>query len=255
MIKAYKNKYVCLTLCLALIPVFSAEAGIYSGVSLAASFARMNQTPEIAYLSGALITDVYPLKHKQDNAPELGLNLGYEFSGNRWQPSFAFGLGVYTNLHHYTYQGWLVETAEGDPSSTLYTYKYHVNSTRLMAEMQLSWDNLWVSPFVNVGVGPAWNRLSDYQEMADTNNGYPPLLPFADHSNVNFSYQVGCGVSKSFHLIHAPTNMLHERISVGYRYINLDSTSFKTRGSAYPYPLHTGTLQANQVYLGYTHLF
>lgn len=47
----------------------------------------------------------------------------------------------------------------------------------------------------------------------------------------------------------------HERILLGYRYVNLGDASFGTRGEVYPYRLDMGNLTTNEIYLIFMHLF
>ena len=238
------------------ISAFSANGHVYLGTSLGADFLKPNNsTPQIDYVSGALITDAYPLNNQHTAAPLLSLMGGYEMEGSHWKPSVALGGGVYRNLSHYGYNGHVIETAAGDASSSLYYYSYDINTTRVMAELQLIWMMGQLSPFINFGLGAAWNQMQGYKETAITSNGYPPLPAFQSKTNVNFAYQAGFGVSHAFSLNDSKSDFQKERISFGYRYANLGTASFGTRGSAYPYQLNTGKLDSNEVYLSYIHLF
>lgn len=152
--------------------------------------------------------------------------------------------------------------AEGDPSSTLYNYKFQISTTRLMVETQINWMLNSPSPFlnkvfpfINIGIGPTWNKMNQYHEMAFNDMSYPPLFPFQSRTQSNFAYQIGCGLGKVFSFKKAQSDEASDKISVGYRYANLGHTTFGTRGLLYPYPLNIGSLQNNEVYLSYTHLF
>lgn len=236
-------------------PAFSACGHIYVGTSLGASFALLGKhTPQISY-DDNLLMDAYPLNNRRGAAPIISINGGYEFLGDNWKPAVALGLGLYSNPTDYDYHGQLIETALGDPSSTLYNYNYNINTTRLMAEIQLTWMLGKLAPFINFGAGPTWNKMDGYTETAITSTGYPALPPFRSHTNVNFAYQAGFGVSTAFNFPVCHSDTTHERISVGYRYANLGTTAFGTRGSPYPFSLKTGLLKSNDIYLSYTHLF
>lgn len=254
-----KNKLICfLALPFFSIPTFAANGHGYIGGSIAASFAQLgNNSPQITYFSGSRIRDNYPLKNNHPEAAVLGGNGGYEFTGTGTllNPSIDLGAGIYGDLSTYHYTGHLIETAAGDRSNTLYDYKFHLTSMRVLAEIQLNWMLAQLSPFFNFGLGSSWNRVSGYHETAVTLNGYPPLQPFRAKTNEHFAYQVGAGVSSMFRFSNLKSAFPQERISVGYRYVNLGSTSFGTRGSAYPHRLNMGLLQTNEVYLNYTHFF
>ena len=233
------------------------SGNLYLGLSLGRSSATEgHREPHISYFSGATITDAYPLNHRSSSAMMLSVNGGYEWSGHALRPAVAFGLGFYTNPDDFSYTGHLIETPQGEASMRLYRYQYHVSTSRVMAEMQLAWMlSHHVLPFVNLGVGPSWNQLRDYHEFAVTPDGYPPLPPFHNQSNVAFAYQVGVGLMKAFNLTHQPTGNLHDRVSLGFRYANLNATVFGTRGNVYPFALNMGRLSTHDIYLSYTHLF
>lgn len=239
------------------LPAYSACGHPYVGGSLGTSFGNLDhQHPKISYLSGDTITDAYPLQKKQAWSSIVSLNAGYEFIGQQCMPAVALGLGIYTNLAGYSFKGKVIETAGDDPSSTLFHYRHHINSTRLMAEMRLTW-TLWkFSPYIDLGLGSVWNKMHGYDETALESNGYMALPPFHKRSHVNFAYQAGLGVSTAFNFANYQCSCdLKERVSLGYHYVNLGSTSFGARGSAYPHRLHTGTFTMNDIYLSYTHLF
>jgi opacity protein-like surface antigen len=237
-------------------PLFSADGHYYLGASIAASFAQLGtHTPQISYLSGAVITDSYPLSKSGASSAVIGVNGGFEFNSINSKPAVALGLGVYTTPGNYKYSGQLIEAVEESGSTVLYNYSYNVSSSRLMAEMQLTWKLMdAVYPFINLGVGPAWNRMSGYTETVATSDGIVALPPFLNNTQNKFAYQAGLGMSIAFNCKADKTDVPHERISLGYRYANLGGTSFGSRGMQYPYALNTGTLSTNEVYLGYTHL-
>ena len=237
------------------IPAFFAKGHAYIEISTAASYATLSHSsPKITYVSGTLITDAYPLNHLSPTSPLIGLKGGYEFSGKEWNPAIMLGLGFYSTLTPYHFNGSLIETATGNNSNKLYTYRYHVASSRLIAEAQFTWMIKTWLPFVQLGVGPSWNSMRQYAEMAATSDGYVPLPPFQSSTMARLAYQVGVGIGKSFNFSSQNTDF-QNRISVGYRYANLGRTSFGTRGALYPYSLNTGTLATNDLFLSYAHLF
>lgn len=253
----YKKRVISfITLSFFSIPAFSACGHYYLGTSLGASFAKLSKSsPQIAYVSGDTITDDYPLNSTRVSTAVVSVNGGYEFIGAGWRPAVALGLGVYNNPTNYFYNGQVIETPAGDASSTLFNYSYEISSTRALVEIQLTWLLGKLSPFIHFGVGPAWNKMSSYTETAATSTGYSALPPFQNKTDVNFSYQAGLGISTAFNFAGVQSDFPQERISVGYRYVNLGTTSFGIRNSDYPYQLKTGVLASNDVYLSYTHLF
>jgi opacity protein-like surface antigen len=119
----------------------------------------------------------------------------------------------------------------------------------------LTWAIKHFTPYVDIGLGSAWTQTNGYTETVATTDGYVSLSAFQNHTNRHFAYQAGLGVGYAFNISGIKTDFQHERISVGYRYVNLGNASFGTRGSTYPYKLNLGRLSSNDLYLSYTHLF
>ena len=214
-----------------------------------------NRDPQIQYANGTL-TDAYPSRNIQANTLIGSLNGGYEFGGTGKVPSVALGLGVYVNPTRYLFRGQLIETPLNDASNLLYNYKYTINTTRVMAEAQFTWLIGNVTPFLNVGLGTSFNHIASYSESVATSDGYVPLPPYQSHTNTNFVYQVGCGIGYAFDYTYdSDIDYLRERVSIGYLYANLGSTSLGTRGSVYPYSINAGNFETNNIYISYTHMF
>lgn len=242
-----KNKGHTLVTLLCLVPTLSAHAATWLGASLAASNASLgNSAPRISYFSGDTITDTYPPSHSRTTRAAFGINGGYEWAPTVASARLSLGLGLYRNASRYPFSGSVFEAAAGDPGSTLYDYHYKASSTRIMAEGQATWlVGTWM-PFVNLGIGPAINRFSGYDETGINDNSYPPLPAFQSHNSTRFAWQAGLG---------AGIALGHGRLNAGYRYVNAGKTSFGTRGPDYPWRLNTGTLSTNDLYLAYIWLF
>lgn len=236
--------------------VFAANGHLYLGGTIGASVTDLGNNNPIIHYYGGNLTDAYPVNDNHKASMLIGINGGYEFTALGCWPNIALGLGIYNNPRDYQYKGQVIETASGDRSSTLYNYKYQIASTRLMFEAQFTW--VWLEkllPFLNIGMGAAWTRINGYTESPVNNTGYVPLPPFQSNTNTQFAYQVGIGVGYAFNFKPCVTDYSHERISLGYRYVNLGDVSFGTRGALYPFPLKLGRLTNNEVSLSYTHLF
>lgn len=242
-----------LLLCATTGSAYASDSHLYVTGSLGSSTAMLgNSHPEINY-SG--FTDAYPVNGSHSTTGFAGVSSGYEFSGDGYKPTLALGIGVYGTPFSYTYHGQVTEAPIGGSSNTLYNYKYTINSVRLMAEAQASWLCGSFAPFVNVGVGPAWNFASGYTETAATSDGYVGSSPFQAHTNTNFAYQVGVGIGYVLHTANSSPTAAHDRLSLGYRYVDLGNVNFGTRGPDYPYSLNTGRLKTNDIYLSYTYFF
>jgi opacity protein-like surface antigen len=232
----------------------AAEGHFYLGGSIGASRAELEDSnPEINYYYGYL-NDAYPLDASHETAAIYGITGGYEFLGRGLMPAIALGLGLYTT-EKYDFTGQLVETALGGSPSTLYDYEFDLRSQRIMAEAQFTWSLFNLAPFVNVGVGSAWNRLSGYTESPVDSTGYVPLPGFQSHTDNNLAYQLGLGVGYGFNFLKDTKDFQHERILLGYRYANLGDASFETRGINYPYKIGFDNVTTNELYFTYMHLF
>lgn len=235
--------------------VFAWNGHGYLGGAIGASWAQPgNNNPQIHYYDGGL-TDAYPIHGNPKTRAVIGLNGGFEFAGAGVMPAIALGFGAYTNLGSYDLSGQLIETATGGPVSTLYNTTIRINSTRLMAEAQFTWAFCPFFPYIDVGIGSAWNRSSGYSETAVNSTGYPPLPPFNSNTSTNFAYQLGLGVAYAFNFVPSTADGQYDRVSLAYHYVNSGTASFGTRGSVYPYRLSMGNLTANELYLTYTHYF
>ena len=233
---------------------FAANGHFYVGGMLGASRASLGKSSQqITYDNGAL-TDRYPLSGNDSTVANVGVGGGYEFEGKGWVPAIGLGVGFYTLPTEYSFSGIVTETPLGGVSSPLYNYHYNISSTRLMLESQFNWFYHQFFPFINIGVGPAWNRLYGYSESSVSKTGFVALGPFRSNTDTNVAYQIGIGAGYAFNFTRSTSDFLHERISLMYRYVNLGNTSFGTRGGTYPYKLNTGRLTANEIELVFTHL-
>ncbi len=104
-------------------------------------------------------------------------------------------------------------------------YQYRVQSQQLLLESKflMPLAKRWY-PYLNVGLGTAFNRAYAYQEQ-----GF--AAPFPDHTDVNFSYEVGAGLEAMV--------VPHLRLGVNYRFAAL--------GPAELGVLNGGTLRQSQL--------
>ena len=86
----------------------------------------------------------------------------------------------------------------------------------MLAEGKLYWiEKEKIKPFLMIGIGAAYNKISNYQ------TNVPPFLEFtpafSNHTQTNFTYAIGPGIdvswSKSF------------RIGLAYRFTDLGSAN------------------------------
>lgn len=245
-------KKILLTLLILSSSAYALPNGNYIYMSGLVSSSRLkiaNTMPTINYNS---FTDVYNIPTNIQSSFAGGLRGGYEFSSFGQGVSFDLGLGVYTGSS-YEYYGTLVETADGDPDSTLYNFRFNIRSIRVMAETQLNLLFGNISPFINGGIGPAWNNTQQYTEYSSNDSNYPPLPPFKNKTRTSMAWQVGLGISYVF--AQNPDATPNQRLALGYQYVNLGQSETGERGDEYPYSLIPGAITANEIYFSYTHLF
>lgn len=248
-----RRQFVSVLLLFFVNAIYANANHFYVGGMLGPSFANVDKHPSITYYNGDL-HDAYPINNNHQTGMMMGLNTGYEFAGLGCKPAIALGLGFYGNPSPFHFKGQLIETAAGDPAFLLYHYKFNARSTRLMAEANLSWIVKSFMPFINAGIGTAWNYAFGYSESVATPDGFVALPPFKAHTNTRFAYQVGFGLGYAFDWCPRAA-FPRERISLGYRYVDAGNIAFVTRGAEYPHRLNLGSFKTNDVYLSYTHLF
>ena len=228
----------------------------YLGGTVGSSWGRAGDNqPSITYYNN-LLTDAYPIDHRTSGTSILGLHAGYEFAGANRIPTIALGIGAYTIPSWYHYSDHVTETALGGSPSSLYTNRFRIKTSRVMAEATfIGHLGQSILPFIDIGIGSAWNSVGNYTETVATPNGYVPLAGFKYRTTSHFAYQVGGGLGYSFNLTTKKGACKHERLSVGYRFADLGDANFGIRNASYPYALNTGTLHSQDIYLTFTHLF
>lgn len=124
----------------------------------------------------------------------------------------------------------------GSPFNNNVGYQYYVSSRRVLLESKLLYTcgNIF-HPYIDAGVGEAFNESHDYSELVYDGTASPMGQPFANHTNNNFTYIAGFGVD-----IDAGKRV---RLGVGYRYVDLGNASLGTS----PLQADTVTLQKNKL--------
>lgn len=220
----------------------------YFGIIAGASFTNIGKEQTDTSLGTQGLHYKYLSTDSYSGAVLYGINGGYEFKV-RSNMLLSLGLGVYQGSNYSAKGQEFVVNPVGDSSfRTDYTYK--VRSTRLMLETQLAW-RVYIShtekiiPFITMGAGSALNYANSYHE-ADPAIGN--RADFKPHSNICFAYQLGAGISYPF-------NDDNSRLSISYRYIDLGKARFGARESGSAYFLDVGNIKANEIFIGYVHLF
>lgn len=221
----------------------SAVGHPYLGIMAGASFARLGVRQRVS------VNGLYDEYIPTDNysSPVYGVNFGYEFKLGS-SGLLSTGVGVYQNLNYISKgQVW-------DESITIGThnldYEYRLQSTRFMFENQFAWqidlNKIKVIPFVLLGVGPSLNFTHSYVDTLV--NPAATLGPgYQSNRNTSFAYQLGAGFA-------CPIGNDSNRLFAAYKYVDLGTAQFNNNGASDD-QLDVGRIRANEVYIGYTHLF
>jgi opacity protein-like surface antigen len=171
------------------------------------------------------ISNIYAGNNTRDNQLFGGIFLGAQKAFRRnwfWQ----FGFGYYDNAD-YQVSGQVYQ--DSDPSMNNLGYTYGINSNRVLAETKIlaTLKNIF-HPYVDGGVGAAFNASSSYSEFdISDGSGFPMSQPFASKTTTNFAYMIGFGVDTDL------TKLL--RVGLGYRFVDLGDASLGLS------PLQSGT--------------
>lgn len=128
------------------------------------------------------------------------------------------------------------------PAFDTLSYAYQVHHTRAIVEGKLLTSinqSQSIHPYVSGGLGAAFNRASNYQEMPLI-SGAVPTLPFANHTKTSLSWGIGAGVDYNINS--------HVRIGAGYQFSDLGKVALgATSAATTQQTLSFAHLRANQL--------
>jgi opacity protein-like surface antigen len=163
-----------------------------------------------------------------------------------WLPAVSFG-GSYQHFFTTAAGGTVMQNSL--PDFTNYNYQWGVSSNVVLATATL---NLFqynkISPYVNVGLGAAFNHANGYSESA-LPGVTPRISPnFAENTSGNFAYNLGVGVD----LQPMPQFMA----SLGYLYQDLGAVSSGVGTQTWSgQSLRLGSYASNTLFMHVTYLF
>lgn len=112
-------------------------------------------------------------------------------------------------------KGTLTQGADA-ASSDSYNYSYKIQSQQLLIEGRFYWiDKQVLQPFVTLGLGAAFNKVSNYYTNVSPFLAFTP--EFSNHSQTNFTYAIGAGID-------IPINTLFN-LGLGYRFTDLGAAN------------------------------
>lgn len=226
--------------CFSLIPSTLCANNITLFVTGGPNNARLSNKPLVEI--NDFVTNGYQSAHKNHWGGFWGAGIAHSFT--EIVPSTNISLG----LAGYSTQLGSVRGKEypfiNDGIYDALDYSFRVKSSQLMLESRLSYVFYNWQPFVLVGIGKAWNRLKNYNEVtADPSSSATALNPgFSSNTHRNFAYELGVGVQHS--LFEDKKHNIHYRASVGYRYFHLG----KGKLGALPEQTSTDRLQIKNIY-------
>jgi opacity protein-like surface antigen len=129
----------------------------------------------------------------------VGATGGYQFELNEedddessWFPTARLGIG-YEYVDSTDVNGQVNKYQE----KPYYDYQYDVNASVIWLDGQIDlfeWCNF--SPFIDAGIGIAFNNMSDYEEnRINTEVPVRESADFADETNTEFAWRAGVGVN------------------------------------------------------------
>ena len=171
-------------------------------------------------------------------------------AGRRWERDSywlpAYSLGIY---YQYFFPKDVGETVMLYSLPEFTSYKWNLSSNLVLASGKLNLlqyaDNF--SPFINGGIGVAFNNANGYSEVALP--GTARVSPaFTNNTTSQFAYALGAGIDYKV--------MQQLIVSVGYNYQNLGRFSSGPGLQTWSgQSLNFGTYQSNDVFASVSYLF
>jgi opacity protein-like surface antigen len=201
----------------------SGESGIQSMlptyrpvISLTGGYANMDATGKAFFLGDDESLFAYDSRANSRNGGVVGGFLGMEHS-LPWYGLLAQAGLEYNYFTPIQIRGEHTVGMEPD-YSTLYQYHYQFQSQQFLASFKiLATNDKSLHPYVQVGLGAAWNRVGRFSATT-TETGNINLTPsFNDHTRAEFSYNLGAGLD-----FDVSQNV---RIGFGYRFSGLGNAS------------------------------
>jgi len=177
----------------------------------------------------------------------LGASLGRRWNRDSlWLPAFSLG-GVYQYFFKNNAGGTVMQYST--PEFKNYDYQWNVSSNVILATAKLNlvqYNRL--SPYVQGGIGAAFNRASGYSETALPGVTARVSPGFTDNTSSQFAYNAGAGVDLQL----APQFIF----SIGYLYQDLGDVSSGAGMQDWAgKSLHLSSSHSNDVFVSMNYLF
>ncbi|MFJ1269328.1 hypothetical protein ACD661_12240 [Legionella lytica] len=166
------------------------------------------------------ITNAYHTKTQTNTQGFWAIGASHTFE-NATLPSYQLSLG----LAGYFFQlGQVKGTVYPFINAGLFDtlrYGFQAKSDALMLEAKALYSRYALKPYVLVGIGSSWNKLSAYHEKpSDPSLSASPIVPFSDRTTQTFAYELGAGLQ--YLLWDDQRRHIQYHASAGYQYFSMD---------------------------------
>lgn len=206
------------TLALTIAPITLSSAALASpfilSIGAGDAISRLSNNTIVTPVTG--LQKTYNAKVTTNNMLMTTAGIGYNFGPIKHSP---FMLRVDLN-YFYTNLGRLSGTEI--PGSNLgftdtldYSLKAHTQG--LMLTPKIIYTHYKIQPYLQLGLGYAWNSLQDFSETEVPGSAALPANPYANNTIEHFAYSFGLGV-------HIPMDKwinAHFSADLGYEYLNV----------------------------------
>ena len=224
------------------------QANWYAGLGVGGQFPTLNSSMTVKNGSdypAPLNVDLYSTNN--DSQAFLGISAGRRWQNESvWLPALSVGV-LYEHFFANNAGGTITQYSL--PEFTNYTYKWNVSSNDVLATAKLNLFRYekW-SPFINGGLGLAFNTTSGFNETALAGVTARVSPGFASNTSDQFAYNVGAGLDYQV----APQWL----ISLGYLYQDLGHVSSGQGAQTWSADsLSLGAFRSNDVFASVTYLF
>lgn len=226
-----RYKYYCLMLSGLLFSII-AQAHIKPVVTLSFGADSFNVKPSNAALvfsspdSSVSLQNSYVSTKLSDTEAVGGVFLGAEFPVNSVL-HLQLGASYYNDVDGAQMRGDIYHSVVGMPplsSMANAYYTYEVQSQRVLFESKLLWMmKSQFHPYVDIGLGEAFNHSKNYMETSypyDGGSSFPMNPGLGNDSVDSFTYMAGLGIDVDLGRL--------VRLGVGYRYVDLGQSRLST---------------------------
>ena len=219
----------------------------YLGVGGGVQATEVNDSLNVANGSGFPAPyNLDSLSTKTQSSALLGVEGGYRWQrDNLWLPAYSLGLR-YKHLFSTDIGNQVIQYST--PEFTNYNYHWKISSDALLLSTKLNlFQSGYFLPYLNGGIGVAFNHTSSYSEAALT--GVTPRISpaFSNHDKTAFTYILGAGVDWQPY----PQFIM----SLGYEFQDLGNLSSGNGAGVWSQSaLYSGSFQSNAAVLSISYL-